>query len=89
MAKEGEKEKKKFRWWWILIVILVVWVLSSSWNSSSKEDYTFCIDDCVASEQDCVYWTIINDKAGNQFVPYDEYESCSLELESCVTDCDG
>ena len=69
----------------ILIVACIWWFVSSI--SETEEDIVDCAQDCVSDLGFCTIFSIIYDANRNAYIPNDEYESCSLDLESCIDDC--
>jgi hypothetical protein len=55
---------------------------------TSKEDYNYCIEDCVSDQESCITWIdSVSDRDGEEYLPQLEVESCSSDLDSCTSDC--
>ncbi len=100
--KANTKPKSKHGWvFWVLIIILVAWIGSAIFDKSDEQ--SSCVNECVSTNQDCVSDnelcvsdSVVYDKAvpPNGWISEDDWQdcfgdldTCSIELESCVSDC--
>lgn len=84
--KQDEKSKV-WKWlFWILLIIIAFSLISNN----SKRDYTWCIDDCIWYNYDCVslWGTYFTDARLDNWISQDEVWYCWYELEYCVSDCE-
>ena len=57
----------------------------------SLPDYKYCIDSCATDNELCISepWKVKVSQSGFQYLAYEDAESCSNELSSCIRDCEG
>jgi len=86
--EEANTKPKKWGWIvivWVIIIILALWVVGGLFDNS--EEYSSCVSNCVSDNWACVSDSISYDKSGNGWISEYDFEDCSLDLESCVSDC--
>lgn len=73
-----------------LMVAGCIWwfVASISGNEEDlAEDITSCAQECAMDMDQCTFFSIVYNSDREAFIPNDDYEMCSLELESCIDSC--
>lgn len=75
---------------WMIAIFIILGVILFSVFFDEDEDYTeyaSCVNNCVFDINDCVFIDVAYDNQGNAWVKWEDYDICSLDLETCVSDC--
>lgn len=78
-----KKAKPKLPWWAIaLIVIAIIIILNSGGNPDR-----YCVEECVSEMEFCASDSYIIAQSMVSYISEYDFESCQLDLESCIYDC--
>ena len=90
MKKEETTKKKteENQWiWWIILILVILGVLWFFGFFDGNDDYSYCVDNCVADMGLCTSGSFVFDKDGEGYIPESDYNSCYDDLEYCVSNC--
>lgn len=90
--KEDKAKQKRAGWGLVGLIglaIMIIWFMSMHYSDKADE-YSYCVDMCVYDNSDCINKVYpLSDKYGEEYLEIFEVESCTNDLESCVSDCQG
>lgn len=83
-----EKNEKALSWGGAILLFILVWWIVDGINYDQKEEYSYCVEDCVYEHSSCISSVGgVSDKYLNIWIDEDETNSCVDDLEYCVESC--